>query len=102
MITGLNPANDVRYSELVIEQLQLYPNPAIDQLSVDLTLRKSMKGQWILLDANGKTVQQSTEQEWTAGKHHLLISVGVLSAGQYYFSFKGNSQGITKPVQIGK
>lgn len=77
--------------------VQVYPNPAEEQLKVDLYLREPSTLKWSVLDISGREVMNSgSEFFYMDGRHELEIQLGDLSAGKYIIQVDVNGEGLTQ------
>jgi hypothetical protein len=69
----------------------LYPNPAKDQLSVMISSETIEKASLIIVDLNGKILQQLSTSLAT-GDNKISLNIGSLPAGSYYLRLSVNNQ----------
>ncbi len=72
----------------VLENLTLFPNPASDQVNVDLTTTASGPATLRIVDLRGRTLLQQ-KMELSAGNQRLGVPVGNLPAGAYLLRIDG-------------
>lgn len=66
-----------------ITNLSIYPNPASEKISVDVTLQKSTSMKLQLLDLSGKVIKESYEAN-VSGKINRSIELTTLAKGIYF------------------
>lgn len=67
----------------VVADLTVYPNPATDNLHVEISLEKQEELSISLVDMNGKTVYEKPSYKYNAGNNNITIPVSALPAGTY-------------------
>lgn len=82
-----NPVINAKPAEtstvVVSDNISVYPNPAHETLSMDITAEGSESIIAKLIDNNGRVVKQ-VQQEMTAGKSTIRMDVKELAAGSYF------------------
>ncbi len=68
---------------LEVEKLTVYPNPFINDLQVDLTLKSATSVRFRLFDVSGKEIVNEDVGELSVGKNTTGFTVGNLSSGIY-------------------
>jgi hypothetical protein len=85
------------YSRIVVlsidgkkNKVLLYPNPAINELNLSISMSRSEKIQGSIIDNTGRILLQ---QQWnlSAGSTSLSIDISVLAKGVYYLELKGEN-----------
>lgn len=66
----------------------LYPNPAIDNATVEFELENSSEVIISLYDIDGRTVKEYSKEQFAAGVHSAKIDVSTISNGTYICSVK--------------
>lgn len=69
----------------VLENIQVYPNPANEQANLSVTLAKNAQGSITLTDLSGKVVY-SEEQAWSAGNQVIDVPLQNISSGVYFLN----------------
>lgn len=64
----------------------IYPNPAVNELNVELDLIKAAKVSFVIYNALGQSVQQIAAKEMSAGASKTSIDTRALPAGMYYLN----------------
>ncbi|MBI4931455.1 MAG: T9SS type A sorting domain-containing protein [Bacteroidetes bacterium] len=72
----------------IIGQLNIYPNPATDNTTVEFELNNSSEISISLYDMSGKEVVETSKENLAAGVHKTKIDVSGLSNGTYICSLK--------------
>jgi hypothetical protein len=90
--------NIISASEYIknMEDLLLYPNPAIAKIYMDHLAQDA--SQIILINSLGATVRQIQKQQ---GQHFVEFDVSNLAAGVYYMHFKSNTRTMSRKVIVG-
>jgi hypothetical protein len=73
----------------------LYPNPATDQVNVELNMVATAKVSFQIVNMLGQEIGQHIEKNLTAGKTNTTISTSALAPGVYFMNIitdKGNLQ----------
>ena len=84
------------YSKIIALSLEnknivlLYPNPAINEVNLAVTVLKSNKAQLRIIDNMGRVVKQQ-QLNLTAGSTSLSIDISTLAKGMYYMELKGET-----------
>ena len=76
-------------SSPTITQLELFPNPATDQFSIQVKNTGEEKSLIRIFNANGQLVSEQTDSE--KGEHQLMISTSKLSSGIYTVTVTGTN-----------
>lgn len=84
-----------------IEAMNVYPNPAQQNMHVLLEVKNASNAQVTITDFTGKTVSSSTTQ-LNSGLNALNIPCGQLPNGNYILSIKGENMNINKKVTVSK
>lgn len=64
----------------------IYPNPAANELNVELDLIKAAKVSFVIYNALGQSVQQIAAKDMSAGTSKTSIDTRALPAGMYYLN----------------
>ena len=78
-----------------ISKVKLYPNPAFDQVNLEIASLNEQATTFMVFDVNGQMVQQFTKQI-EAGTQTQVLSVDQLNAGVYYVNIIQGEQRIVK------
>ncbi len=78
LATGVNEQKNGNF------QLNVYPNPAVDKLSVDYMLYQSTDVNMCIYNMLGAKVKSFPVEKQTAGKHETQLDFGPLSNGVYF------------------
>lgn len=74
---------DTRTVQLLEREVKVFPNPAIDELWIDISTLKELNLKWVeIIDGNGKIQLQQAFSEPKSDKMNLQLSN--LSTGNYY------------------
>lgn len=94
----------VAQQQLTAEEVQVFPNPASDELNIRCTFQTSGKLSYTLSDMSGKTIQLQTAT-YAAGTQTKQLSLQQLTAGSYllyvqYASENGQKDAVYKIQKI--
>lgn len=92
--TGLNERDGL------LNGLSVFPNPANEQLFIDLDARISTQASVRLTDISGRVVRAFEGQSIASGESRLVMNVNDLAAGTYQLSVVANDSVRSLPVQI--
>lgn len=73
---------------------RLYPNPAVEAVTIQAPSALTQPTAWKLVDLQGKTVMQG---QWEVGETDMLLLVGHLSPGMYQLQHEA---GHAKPLRL--
>lgn len=73
----------IKEESAILSSSSIYPNPAKDLLTVDLTLTQSASVTVVLYDIAGKEIRSLMNQTLTAGSHNQQLNVNGLISGYY-------------------
>ncbi|MBS1574180.1 MAG: PQQ-dependent sugar dehydrogenase [Bacteroidetes bacterium] len=98
--------NAFKYSDVVkitlpftSGRVNLFPNPATEEVNVAVDAPFDGKAQWKLMDNTGRIILQSKES-LKKGNNNFAISISKLSTGIYYFVISG--AGIDQQIKLQK
>lgn len=95
------PTTGLKEELIAGAKLDVYPNPAKDQVSVSLELTKQNNIVCEVIDITGKVVLTHTNQGYR-GKNTVAVNTSALNNGMYFVSVKVNDQVITKKITISR
>ncbi|WP_452224077.1 T9SS type A sorting domain-containing protein [Lacinutrix chionoecetis] len=78
--------------------IKLYPNPAVNNLNVELLLLDAEVMNYNMIDLNGRHVLKGSFDNSTLGK--TKVDVSNLSNGLYILTFKSNFRTFSKKIQV--
>ncbi len=81
-------------------ELNVYPNPAFDQVKLDYKLQKMARVIINLHDSNGKNIQLILNEQQQAGVHSKHIDLNNLPKGIYYFQIEVDGIRTTKQLVL--
>ncbi|MDW3194328.1 MAG: MBG domain-containing protein [Cytophagales bacterium] len=94
LINGVLTIDVALSTPVVLEDVQVYPNPPVDQLNIDLPEQYSnVRSRITLRDASGRIYHQSFEK----GKS-ILLDTSTLPRGLLILQIQVNSQIYTRPI----
>lgn len=73
---------------------RLYPNPAVEAVTIQAPTALTQPTAWKLVDLQGKTVMQG---QWEVGETNMLLLVGHLAPGMYQLQHEA---GHAKPLRL--
>jgi len=79
-----------------LNNLNLFPNPATVNLTVEFTLAASQDMNISIMNALGQVVRVVNTGSMSAGQHNLNVNTSDFSTGMYFMSFSNGSQVTTK------
>lgn len=85
-----------------ISALSVYPNPAKENISINLSFTEATQTEIFVTDILGNTVSQISNEKFSAGNNKLLWKVTNLSNGIYLLSVKTNNSLQVKKLIINK
>ncbi len=84
-------------------KLTTYPNPAVNNVTVEYTLEKNATGVSItVLDATGHKVLENKYNEQSAGTYTVALDASNLAAGTYFYQLRASGHNVTKQLVITK
>lgn len=84
-------------------KLTTYPNPAVNNVTVEYTLENSAKSvKLIVLDASGRKIVDNSYNSQSAGSYKVNIETSNLAAGTYFYSLNADGHNFTKQLVITK
>jgi hypothetical protein len=93
--TDANPTNNILCKTLgVVEELTvlpLFPNPALDEISVDLLLPAAGEFTLLIYDARGRKVIETLPIFGFEGFNRVTVGVGQLLQATYYLEVRSKS-----------
>lgn len=81
-------------------ELNVYPNPASDQVTLGYKLQKTARVVINLHDANGKNIQSIINEQQQSGVHSKRIHLNHLPKGIYYFQIEVDGIRTTKQLVL--
>ncbi|NVK28888.1 MAG: T9SS type A sorting domain-containing protein [Flavobacteriia bacterium] len=79
----LDKASGIGVEEFTINDLTLYPNPAIEELQVGFSLTSSNKVKYSIFGMDGREIINKNEGMLGTGEHTLSVPVTALETGTY-------------------
>lgn len=99
LLSGNNHYTPSSFVEVsVIRKLEVFPNPATDQLSIEFELTEVNPVSIGLFDVTGKRVIEIADNEISSGINTLNIDISSLCSGIYYLAIQNNSGKLVKKV----
>ena len=101
-VGGCTPTGIKHQTNSAFENMNLYPNPASSNATIDVQLNETAKLDITVLNSVGQSVY-STSVAGTIGSNKVNFNLTNLSAGLYFYQVKvGNSKAITKKFAVEK
>lgn len=88
--TSLTSTEDVKLET----SLNVYPNPAVDNFTLEFELTEATKLDINLVNAIGQTVRSIDNSNFNSGKHLINVNTSDLAAGTYFVTIR-NQEGVT-------
>lgn len=83
-----------------IENISVYPNPAFDLLSVELSLKTNSNVTINLLDISGRIVREISNEKATLGNYKVKTNLSDISTGVYTVQIISEGKSINKRINI--
>ncbi|MCF8362919.1 MAG: T9SS type A sorting domain-containing protein [Prolixibacteraceae bacterium] len=84
-----------------IKGFKLYPNPASEKVTAEITLKKLSSVSVSIFDMAGRKIHSFiTNEQWVAGEHTLYIPLNNFNKGMYILQCKVNGQPKSKLLKI--
>ncbi len=80
----------------------VYPNPASEDVNIELNLSNAVNVELRVLDISGKEVMNLGSKYLLKGENRTNISVSKLSSGRYFLEFKGDDFHVVKEFNVVK
>ncbi|MEZ4887088.1 MAG: T9SS type A sorting domain-containing protein [Chitinophagales bacterium] len=103
MFTANTPKGGVNIEETPFEalaNLQTYPNPTSDFLTIQFELQQSALTKLAIYDLAGKKLQTVVNETLQLGKHQQRVEVGDLPAGMYVCRLKVGGEMVSKTFVV--
>ncbi len=84
----------------LVTQIQIYPNPARNKITVEMDLTEPSNFEMVLVDMTGRVVVKDVKQAKYAGKNTWQYDTSNIPQGVYMMSIKNATVLITKNVMI--
>lgn len=86
-----------------VKLADIYPNPAIDNATLEFSLEKDSKNVSVVVyDARGNKVYDQPAQDQAAGTYKISLNTTGYSAGTYIYQVRANGSVLTKQMLIAK
>lgn len=92
--------SSVREGASALEGVSLYPNPAQDQVTIDLSAVAGTRNTVRISDASGRIVYENANALSQNGGGRLTIATADLAIGTYQVSVRNDSSSRTLPLQV--
>ncbi len=83
-----------------ISAANVWPNPATENLFIDLTARENVQTNIVLADATGRVVRNISSASIASGESRITIDVNGLAGGLYHLNILGANSNRSIPVSI--
>jgi hypothetical protein len=85
-----------------VQQLNLYPNPASQQTTLEFTLKNTERVQIRLTDIAGKELELVKDEQLQKGMHQIILDVSRYKAGFYLCEVQGEKGKLTQKLMVRK
>ncbi len=93
----------IEESPSVMHYLTSWPNPASEQMTIEIGLLKEEKLRIEIIDIDGKQIDLITDRKvFSSGKHTLTINVAGLPAGNYFIRLSAAEMIMNHPFVVAK
>ena len=82
--------------------LNVYPNPTVDNFTIEFELANSEKLNINLVNAIGQTVRPIENRNFNGGKHLINVNASDLAAGTYFVTIRNQAGVTTKTITVTK
>lgn len=86
--------------EAVDLSLQLFPNPASDEVTISFNVSYATPVSIQLLDLNGKLLREEEQGTFESGRHLVNFDCSRLSSGLYFIQIRTNESVSTNKLQV--
>jgi hypothetical protein len=82
-----------------LRAMEVYPNPAREQMQVSLAVRERMEGRLDISDVSGRILYSMPVEAAAAGNHEISLPLQqiLLQGGTYFVHVHGNGFHLSKP-----
>ncbi len=87
----------IQENNMLTGEINLYPNPVKDKISVSVTCKKKTKAVFFITDVTGKTLIHE-DVELSSGSNTTLLNMESIASGVYFFTMQ--SESFTKTMSI--
>ncbi len=93
-------ALSVNENALVVDRVNVYPNPTTGNTSVDFNLTSNENVKVEVLDLSGRIVMEVQNGMLSNGQQHITFDAGSLPTGAYFVRISANASSISKKMFI--
>lgn len=93
-------ATSVHDTASEVFKLRNYPNPVLDNTTIEYTLPVASYASLSVLDVQGRVVQRLHAGEQVAGTHTMPFSAAALPAGTYFYKLESGRMSAVQQMQI--
>ncbi len=97
---AIQPKSDVVELPVGSSLSNVYPNPASEDVTIELNLSNAINSNLKVIDISGKEVMNLGVKSLQAGINKVNISVSSLTAGRYFLEFKGDDFHVVKEFNV--
>ncbi|MCF8218013.1 MAG: Omp28-related outer membrane protein [Bacteroidales bacterium] len=83
-----------------VDDISIYPNPAVSDVNVDLTLAENVNVKINILNSMGQKIETFSHGEMNAGNHNLKLNTTGLNAGLYYIQVITGDHSSVKQLSV--
>ncbi len=84
----------------ILTNLRVYPNPFVDEVTIEYFLEKPGLVRIDLMDVTGRWMQSLVDSELIEGRHSILLNGQSLESGTYYLRFNCDNKNLGDKVLI--
>ncbi len=84
----------------VAGSLQVFPNPAIDYVTINFSLSQSQPVSFSIADISGKIIYSKTSRYYSSGSHQKNISTKLLEKGIYFLTIRAGDALVTRKIAV--
>ncbi len=84
----------------IIENYQIFPNPANEKTNVIFTLTKSENINIVFRNLLGQEVYRDSQAKMPSGEYKIIVNISSLDAGLYFCTIETDNYAETKKIII--
>jgi hypothetical protein len=96
------PATGISERVLAQSMVSVFPNPANNQFTVQLTTQKSSEVSFTVTDITGRTIVADTSAKLSSGTNIITVDATTFASGIYFVTLRSNGDTITQKISIAK
>jgi hypothetical protein len=95
-------ATAVNASGLALNDLQVFPNPATDNITLMFSSNESTDVKITLSDLNGKIIIEEVKEKMLPGSNSIVLQTGLLTPGVYFVQLMSGEESATRKIIISR